>query len=131
MGQVGVVFGHVGIDASTKLSGRVILVDIDVVVFDCPENLVMIAKLRHINHPRQVADDLLKRFGLTDAADRKTSTYSGGMRRRLDIAMSLVGKLCWRKIHIKLGKKRAIQILFEMTSYLQFSASSNKSMACS
>ncbi|MNO47756.1 Daunorubicin/doxorubicin resistance ATP-binding protein DrrA [compost metagenome] len=52
----------------------------------------MIAKLRHLNHPRQVADDLLKRFGLTDAADRKTSTYSGGMRRRLDIAMSLVGK---------------------------------------
>ncbi len=56
------------------------------------ENLIMIAKLRHLNHPRQVADDLLKRFGLTDAADRKTSTYSGGMRRRLDIAMSLIGK---------------------------------------
>ena len=56
------------------------------------ENLIMIAKLRHLNHPRQVADDLLKRFGLTDAADRKASTYSGGMRRRLDIAMSLVGK---------------------------------------
>lgn len=40
---------------------------------------------------RQVADTLLNRFGLTDAADRKVSTYSGGMRRRLDIAMSLVG----------------------------------------
>lgn len=37
-------------------------------------------------------DDLLKRFGLTDAADRRVSTYSGGMHRRLDIAMSLVGK---------------------------------------
>ncbi|KWX75385.1 ABC transporter ATP-binding protein [Paenibacillus jilunlii] len=56
------------------------------------ENLIMIAKLRHLKYPRQVADDLLKRFGLTDAANRKTSTYSGGMRRRLDIAMSLVGK---------------------------------------
>jgi ABC-2 type transport system ATP-binding protein len=56
------------------------------------ENLIMIAKLRHLDHPRQVADDLLNRFGLTDAADRKPSTYSGGMRRRLDIALSLVGK---------------------------------------
>ena len=56
------------------------------------ENLIMIAKLRHLKNPRQVADDLLKRFGLTDAADRRVSTYSGGMRRRLDIAMSLVGK---------------------------------------
>ncbi|WP_379153360.1 ABC transporter ATP-binding protein [Paenibacillus sp. sgz5001063] len=56
------------------------------------ENLVMIAKLRHLEHPRQIADDLLERFGLTDAANRKASTYSGGMRRRLDIAMSLIGK---------------------------------------
>ncbi|MGF7032398.1 ABC-2 type transport system ATP-binding protein [Paenibacillus mucilaginosus] len=56
------------------------------------ENLIMIAKLRHLDHPRQVADDLLQRFGLTDAADRKPSTYSGGMRRKLDIALSLVGK---------------------------------------
>lgn len=56
------------------------------------ENLIMIAKLRYLDHPRQVADDLLKRFGLTEAADRRVSTYSGGMRRRLDIALSLVGK---------------------------------------
>ncbi len=56
------------------------------------ENLIMIAKLRYLKNPRQVADDLLKRFGLTDAADRRVSTYSGGMRRRLDIALSLVGK---------------------------------------
>jgi len=55
------------------------------------ENLVMIARLRHLNNPRQVAEDMLKRFGLTDAADRRVSTYSGGMRRRLDLAMSLVG----------------------------------------
>ena len=56
------------------------------------ENLIMIAKLRHLKNPLQVADDLLNRFGLTDAADRRVSTYSGGMRRKLDIAMSLVGK---------------------------------------
>ncbi|WP_110514541.1 ABC transporter ATP-binding protein [Herpetosiphon llansteffanensis] len=57
------------------------------------ENLRMIARLRHLAQPRQVADDLLQRFGLTDAADRRVSTYSGGMRRRLDIAMSLVGNV--------------------------------------
>src|ERR1700737_1470342 len=56
------------------------------------ENLIMIARLRHLKHPCQVADDLLARFGLTDAANRGVSTYSGGMRRRLDLAMSLVGK---------------------------------------
>jgi ABC-2 type transport system ATP-binding protein len=55
------------------------------------ENLIMIARLRHLTQPRQVADDLLTRFGLTDAANRRASTYSGGMRRRLDLAMSLVG----------------------------------------
>jgi ABC-2 type transport system ATP-binding protein len=56
------------------------------------ENLVMIARLRHLERPRQIAEDLLRRFGLTEAADRRVSAYSGGMRRRLDIAMSLVGK---------------------------------------
>ena len=56
------------------------------------ENLIMMGKLRHLKNPRQVADDLLHRFGLTDAANRRVSTYSGGMRRRLDLAMSLVGK---------------------------------------
>lgn len=55
------------------------------------ENLIMIAKLRYLKNPRQVADRMLKRFNLTDAADRRASTYSGGMRRRLDIALSLVG----------------------------------------
>ncbi|HEU5375213.1 MAG TPA: ATP-binding cassette domain-containing protein [Ktedonobacteraceae bacterium] len=55
------------------------------------ENLIMIARLRHLKQPRQVADDLLTRFGLTEAATRRVSTYSGGMRRRLDLAMSLVG----------------------------------------
>lgn len=74
---------------SISLTGQFAAVD---EILTGRENLVMIAKLRHLDHPRQVADDLLKRFGLTDAADRKASTYSGGMRRRLDIALSLVGK---------------------------------------
>lgn len=55
------------------------------------ENMILIAKLRGVPKPAQVADDLLKRFGLTDAANKRAGTYSGGMKRRLDIAMSLVG----------------------------------------
>lgn len=73
---------------SISLTGQFAAVD---EILTGRENLVMIARLRHIKDPRKVADDLLNRFGLTDAADRKVSTYSGGMRRRLDIAMSLVG----------------------------------------
>jgi ABC-2 type transport system ATP-binding protein len=55
------------------------------------ENLVLVAKLRHLKNPGAIADALLARFSLTDAGGRKASTYSGGMRRRLDIAMSLIG----------------------------------------
>lgn len=55
------------------------------------ENLVLIARLRHLAEPARIADELLERFSLTDAAARKVATYSGGMRRRLDIAMSLIG----------------------------------------
>ncbi|WP_188455749.1 ABC transporter ATP-binding protein [Virgibacillus oceani] len=55
------------------------------------ENLMMIAKLRGISNPAQVADNLLQRFSLTDAANRRADQYSGGMKRRLDIAMSLIG----------------------------------------
>lgn len=74
---------------SISLTGQFAAVD---EILTGRENLVMIAKLRHLKNPRQVADDLLNRFGLTDAADRSVATYSGGMRRRLDIAMSLVGQ---------------------------------------
>jgi ABC-2 type transport system ATP-binding protein len=56
------------------------------------ENLVLVARLRRVEGPGQVADDLLARFQLSDAAGRRVSTYSGGERRRLDIAMSLIGK---------------------------------------
>jgi ABC-2 type transport system ATP-binding protein len=55
------------------------------------ENLVLVARLRHLKDVGQITDDLLARFQLTDAAGRRVSTYSGGMRRRLDIAMSLIG----------------------------------------
>jgi ABC-2 type transport system ATP-binding protein len=55
------------------------------------ENLVLVARLRHLKHPGDIADRLLERFSLTEAAARKVATYSGGMRRRLDIAMSLIG----------------------------------------
>ncbi len=74
---------------SISLTGQFAAVD---EILTGRENLVMIAKLRHLKNPRLVPDDLLKRFGLTDAADRRVSTYSGGMRRRLDLAMSFVGK---------------------------------------
>jgi len=73
---------------SLSLTGQFAAVD---EILTGRENLIMIARLRHLKHPRQVADDLLTRFGLTDAANRRASTYSGGMRRRLDLAMSLVG----------------------------------------
>lgn len=78
-----------GVRQSISLTGQFAAVD---EILTGRENLIMIAKLRHLANPRQVADNLLKRFGLTDAADRRASTYSGGMRRRLDIAMSLIGK---------------------------------------
>ncbi|MDR7234028.1 ATP-binding cassette domain-containing protein [Agrococcus sp. BE272] len=55
------------------------------------ENLQLIARLRHVPHPSAVADELLARFSLGDAGGRMAATYSGGMRRRLDIAMSLIG----------------------------------------
>ena len=74
---------------SISLTGQFAAVD---EILTGRENLIMIAKLRYLKNPRQVAEDLLRRFSLMDAADRRVSTYSGGMRRRLDIGMSLVGK---------------------------------------
>jgi ABC-2 type transport system ATP-binding protein len=55
------------------------------------ENLVMMGELRHVADPRRTATELLDKFELSEAADRRLLTFSGGMRRRLDIAMSLVG----------------------------------------
>ena len=73
---------------SISLTGQFAAVD---EVLTGRENLVLVAKLRHLKNPGAIADDLLARFSLTDAGDRKAATYSGGMRRRLDIAMSLIG----------------------------------------
>ena len=73
---------------SISLTGQFAAVD---EILTGRENLVLIARLRHLEDPGRTADDLLARFSLTDAATRKVSTYSGGMRRRLDIAMSLIG----------------------------------------
>jgi ABC-2 type transport system ATP-binding protein len=73
---------------SISLTGQFAAVD---EILSGRENLVLVARLRHLKDPGTIADDLLDRFSLTDAAARKVSTYSGGMRRRLDIAMSLIG----------------------------------------
>ena len=73
---------------SISLTGQFAAVD---EILSGRENLVLVARLRHLKDPGTIADDLLDRFSLTDAAARKVSTYSGGMRRRLDVAMSLTG----------------------------------------
>ena len=73
---------------SISLTGQFTAVD---EVLTGRENLKMIAKLRGIANVNQIADNLLERFGLRDAENRRVGTYSGGMKRRLDIAMSLVG----------------------------------------
>jgi ABC-2 type transport system ATP-binding protein len=73
---------------SISLTGQFAAVD---EVLTGRENLVLVAKLRHLENPGGIADDLLARFSLTDAGGRRAGTYSGGMRRRLDIAMSLIG----------------------------------------
>jgi ABC-2 type transport system ATP-binding protein len=60
-------------------------------VLTARENLVLMGELRHMTDPETTAAELLDKFDLHDAADRRLLTFSGGMRRRLDIAMSLVG----------------------------------------
>jgi ABC-2 type transport system ATP-binding protein len=77
-----------GVRESISLTGQFAAVD---EILSGRENLVLIARLRHLEHPGRIADDLLARFSLTEAGGRRAATYSGGMRRRLDIAMSLIG----------------------------------------
>jgi ABC-2 type transport system ATP-binding protein len=73
---------------SISLTGQFAAVD---EILTGRENLILVAKLRHLADPGTIADQLLKRFSLTEAGGRRAATYSGGMRRRLDIAMSLIG----------------------------------------
>jgi ABC-2 type transport system ATP-binding protein len=73
---------------SISLTGQFTAVD---EILSGRENLVLVARLRHLKDPGTIADDLLRRFSLTEAGSRRVATYSGGMRRRLDIAMSLIG----------------------------------------
>jgi len=89
-----VVCGHdvvadaAAVRESISLTGQFAAVDD---VLTGRENLVLVARLRHLPDPGAVADELLERMSLTDAGGRRAGEYSGGMRRRLDIAMSLVG----------------------------------------
>jgi len=71
-----------------SLTGQFVAVDD---ILTARENLELIADLRHQPDSRRIATDLLKKFGLTKASDQRVATFSGGMRRRLDIAMSLIG----------------------------------------
>ncbi|MBC7279276.1 ATP-binding cassette domain-containing protein [Nocardioides sp.] len=73
---------------SISLTGQFAAVD---EILTGRENLILIAKLLRQKNPGAIADDLLARFSLTEAGNRKVATYSGGMRRRIDIAMSLIG----------------------------------------
>ncbi|MGK5741285.1 ABC transporter ATP-binding protein [Micromonospora sp. URMC 103] len=73
---------------SISLTGQFAAVD---EILTGRENLVLVARLRRLRDPGRIADDLLRRFSLTEAGARRVATYSGGMRRRLDIAMSLIG----------------------------------------
>jgi ABC-2 type transport system ATP-binding protein len=77
-----------GVRESISLTGQFAAVD---EILSGRENLVLVARLRHLKDPGGIADDLLRRFSLTEAGSRRAAAYSGGMRRRLDIAMSLIG----------------------------------------
>jgi ABC-2 type transport system ATP-binding protein len=85
---VDVAAGPGDVRESISLTGQFAAVD---EILTGRENLVLVARLRHLPDAGRLADALLARFRLAEAADRKVSTYSGGMRRRLDVAMSLVG----------------------------------------
>ncbi len=80
-----------GVRARIGLSGQYAAVDEHLTAY---ENLVMIGRLYHLGKPRsrERARELLERFELTEFADRPAKTYSGGQRRRLDLAGALVAE---------------------------------------
>ena len=84
-----VVTDPAGVRSRLGLSGQYAAVDEHLTGF---ENLDMIGRLYHLGRrrSRERARELLAQFSLTDAADRPSKTYSGGMRRRLDLAGALV-----------------------------------------
>jgi ABC-2 type transport system ATP-binding protein len=86
-----VVRDPVGVRAAISLTGQYAAVDDGQTG---RENLVMVGRLMHLGRAgaRRRATELLERFDLADAADRRAKEYSGGMRRRLDLAMSLVSR---------------------------------------
>ncbi|GAB3810130.1 ATP-binding cassette domain-containing protein [Kribbella italica] len=91
------IAGYDVVRAATKVRGVISLTGQYAAVDDNQtgrENLVMVGRLMHLGRgpARQRTRELLERFGLTDAMDRRVKTYSGGMRRRLDLAMSLIGR---------------------------------------
>jgi ABC-2 type transport system ATP-binding protein len=85
VGSAGKLRGVIG------LTGQIATVD---ELLTGRENLVMIGELYHLSRSdsRRRAQELLEEFDLADAADRRSGTYSGGMRRRLDLAASLIGR---------------------------------------
>jgi oleandomycin transport system ATP-binding protein len=91
------VFGHDVVTEAAAVRGRIGLTGQYAAVDEAltgTNNLVLIARLLDFTRPaaRARAAELIERFGLADAAGRKVRTYSGGMRRRLDLAASLIGR---------------------------------------
>ena len=86
-----VVKDAAAVRAQIGLSGQYAAVDENLTGF---ENLEMVGRLYHLGRrsSRERARELLERFSLTDAGDRQAKTYSGGMRRRLDLAAALVAR---------------------------------------
>ena len=91
MAGLDVVKDAAALRAQIGLAGQYAAVDENLTGF---ENLEMVGRLYHLGkrRSRQRADELLERFELTDAAKRPAKTYSGGMRRRLDLAAALVAR---------------------------------------
>jgi len=80
-----------GVRRVLSLTGQYAAVD---EVLTARENLRLMARLRHLPRAdrRRRVDELIERFGLAEAADRRVGSYSGGMKRRLDLAMSLISE---------------------------------------
>jgi len=94
-GGTALVAGHDVVRHRDEVTRRIALTGQSAAVDDVltgRENIVMLARLRGLGRAqaRSRADELLRRFDLADAADRRVGSYSGGMRRRLDLALSFV-----------------------------------------